>query len=304
MNVAYKKQLHLLLFISFLGSFIAVSCRQARLEAKLNPENAEFLSKVRYIITPSERKYFLEMAESEHQQFKKDFWKQRDPDPYTELNEFKETYFARVEEADKLFSVGKPGWMTDRGEIYILFGPPTNIDKYPMGQGPSTHPTEIWYYGYFPIFFIDQYSTGDYIRYQDDVIHLHEINRAIEVARKSLRYEVMFFDFEMKFEREGAKQLILVKIPYKNLWLQSTPEGGETTLRLYLEVQGINGQVIWAFEQVIPLHLTDAELLEKMNKVFIVRVPVELEAGKYTLYGVLINTTDQKESKKVLEIKI
>jgi len=281
-----------------------LSCHLSHLESKLNPEDADFLSKVRHIITPKERKIFLEMPQEERARFKEDFWERRDSDPTTEENEFKETYLSRVDEAKRLFSSGKPGWLTDRGEIFILFGPPTHMDKYPMGFGPGSRPREIWYYGNFPIFFIDYHGAGDYTRVEDDVIHIHEVNKALEVARMTLYYDVAFFDFSIKFKIHNEKQSIIIGIPYKNLWLESISEGGETVLNLFLEIKDSNNQVIWNFKKDFHIKLSDEELEEKKNKVFTVRIPVELKQGKYFMNAVLINKTGDKESKKALEIEI
>ena len=167
------------------------SCTAKRLESKLDPVSAEFYSKVRYIMTKQEAKIFLELPPSARWEFIEDFWKRRDPTPETEENENKEVYFERIEESNRLFrSGGRPGWLQDRGRIYILFGPPNerqtnpmggwNIDPYEdareqtssrqiaMGQKPS----EVWvYYNLLSsmrnphvvrIVFVDTYGTGDY----------------------------------------------------------------------------------------------------------------------------------------------
>ena len=75
------------------GLAVMTACRLYNLERKLNPADADFLNKVRYIITSEERRTFLELPDSEKAQFIEDFWKRRDPDPTTEENEFKMEYF-------------------------------------------------------------------------------------------------------------------------------------------------------------------------------------------------------------------
>jgi len=123
--------LSLLFFFSF---SIFSSCITYKLEKALDPESKEFLSKARYIISKQERKIFLNLPPSEREAFIEEFWKKRDPDPYTEENEFKEQYLARIEMANRLFKGGgSPGWLQDRGRIYILFGPPDRRDQYPRG---------------------------------------------------------------------------------------------------------------------------------------------------------------------------
>mgnify|MGYP003430528884 CR=1 FL=1 len=70
--------------------FFPACSRLDKLEKSLKPEEASWLSEVRYIITPEERKIFLEMPESERAQFIEDFWKRRDPFPDTDKNEYKD----------------------------------------------------------------------------------------------------------------------------------------------------------------------------------------------------------------------
>lgn len=299
-----KKRIFLSLFLLALGFLLYLSCQLSPFKAKLSPEDEEFLSKVRYIITPEESKVFKEIPEEERARFKEEFWKRRDPDPYTEQNELKELYFSRMEEANRLFSAGRPGWLTDRGEIYVLLGPPTNVDRYPMGHGPGGRPTEIWYYGNFPIFFVDQHGTGDYTRFEDDVIHIHEINKALKAARMTLQYDAEFFDFSIKFKVDNEQQFIVIEIPYRNLWLQSTAEGGETELSLSLEVYDTNYEVVWTFKEDFQIVLSDEELEEKKDIGHVVRIPVEFNKGKYFIHASLFNKTGQQESKKRLEFKI
>lgn len=299
-----KKRLFLSFLLLALIFLLHLSCQLSRFKSKLSPEDAEFLSKVRYIIISEERKIFKEISQEERARFKEEFWKRRDPDPETEVNELKELYFSRMEEANRRFSAGRPGWLTDRGEIHILLGPPTNIEKYPMGRGPGSRPTEIWYYGFFPVFFIDRHGTGDYTRVEDNVIHIHELNKALEVARMTLRYDAEFFDFSLKLKKENEQQLIIVEIPYRNLWLKSSAEGGETILSLSLDVNDSNDQAVWNFKEDFNIKLSDEELEEKKDKTFIVRIPVEFKQGKYLINAVLFNKTGEKESKKTLEFEI
>jgi len=292
-------------FVLLFGFFHA--CSLSPFKTKLSSEHSEFFSKVRYIITPEEKKIFKEIPVKERDAFIEEFWKRRDPDPDTEENELKDRYFSRIEESNRLFTAGKPGWLTDRGEVYILLGPPTQWDKYPMGRVPGayqTRPTEIWYYGLFPIIFVDYQGTGDYVRVEDNVIHLHELNRAMEAARQTLQYEEEFFDYSISFEGKDGEQEFVVKIPYRNIWFKGTKGGNETVLGLSLEVSDSETQVVWDFNQDFHLKFSDEELEEKAGKTFIVRIPVKLEKGKYHLDMTLTNKTGNTESKKSLVFEI
>ena len=128
-----------------------------------------------YIITPKEREVFLKLhADKEREIFIEAFWKQRDPTPGTQANEFREEHYKRLQYANKMYgrSTPLPGWRTDRGRIYIILGEPRNIEQYSNVQ--NVFPAEIWFYqpdaamglppGFNVVFFKEN-GTGDYILY-------------------------------------------------------------------------------------------------------------------------------------------
>ncbi|MFY9572397.1 MAG: GWxTD domain-containing protein, partial [Blastocatellia bacterium] len=136
---------------------------------------------VSYIITDEERKAFKALkTDEERDQFIEQFWLRRDPDPDTPENEYKEQYFERIQYANEKFSSGIPGWKTDRGRIYIMFGKPDELESHPSGgayQRPSwegggstsTYPFETWWYRYIEgigsdieIEFVDPSGSGEY----------------------------------------------------------------------------------------------------------------------------------------------
>ncbi len=184
-----KKKIFSLLALGFCFSFFC-GCASVKKESELDLESEEFLSYVRYIITAEESKIFRELPPSARSRFIEEFWERRDPDPETVENEFKETYFARIEEANRLFRGARPGWLQDRGRAYVLFGPPNERQTNPMGGRPidayedpreslesrrvatGEKPTEIWlYYNLFSslqrphavkLVFVDLHGTGDY----------------------------------------------------------------------------------------------------------------------------------------------
>ena len=115
---------------------------------------------VRYIISDQEREAFKRLSNDEERDaFIEQFWLRRDPTPDTLENEFKEDHYRRIAYANEHFAAGKPGWKTDRGEMYIKFGPPDQIDAHPSGGmyerpmeegggSTSTYPFETWRYRY------------------------------------------------------------------------------------------------------------------------------------------------------------
>ncbi len=134
-----------------------------------------------YIISDEERKAFKQLSnDEERDQFIEAFWQRRDPTPDTEENEFKEEHYRRIEYANEHFAAGLPGWKTDRGRIFIMYGPADEIDAHPSGgtydrpieEGggtTSTFPFEDWRYRYLEgigqeveIEFVDTCMCGDY----------------------------------------------------------------------------------------------------------------------------------------------
>jgi GWxTD domain-containing protein len=99
------------------------------------------------------------------------YWARRDPTPGTPENEFKDEHYRRIEFANKHFQTasGTPGWKTDRGHIYIVYGPPDEIDSHPSGTGNAAHGYELWTYRHVEgvgdnvsITFVDDTGRRDY----------------------------------------------------------------------------------------------------------------------------------------------
>jgi GWxTD domain-containing protein len=122
---------------------------------------------VRYIIRPRERAAFERLtSNAEREMFIKQFWERRNPNPGRKTNAFKEEFYRRVAFADSHFAVGHPGWKSDRGHVYIVYGPPDEIAPRP---GSHPYPSEVWKYRNIPglgsnesFSFIDRHATGDY----------------------------------------------------------------------------------------------------------------------------------------------
>lgn len=141
----------------------------------LKKKHLEWLKLVHYIITPTEKDVFKQLKNDyERDAFIRLFWKQRDPTPGTPENEFRDELIKRFNYANEHFGRGtsKPGYLTDRGKIYILLGPPHRIDRLTHVQG--IYPTIIWdYYGMnlpglprnFQLVFFKRNGIGDFVLY-------------------------------------------------------------------------------------------------------------------------------------------
>ena len=124
-----------------------------------------------YIITGQERQSFKKLkSDEERREFSEQFWRRRDPTPWTQKNEFKDEHYRRIAYVDELYSTVLAGSKTDRGMIYIKYGPPDEIESHPAGGGEiSTYPFEVWRYRFIQgmgtgveIEFVDSLKNGDY----------------------------------------------------------------------------------------------------------------------------------------------
>lgn len=133
------------------------------------------------IISDEERAAFLRLNTNEEREaYIEQFWLRRDPTPDTVENEFKEEHYRRIAYANERFASGIPGWKTDRGRIYIIHGPPDEIESHPSGGSydrppeegggfTSTFPFEKWRYRYIEgigndviLEFVDPSMSGEY----------------------------------------------------------------------------------------------------------------------------------------------
>jgi GWxTD domain-containing protein len=125
---------------------------------------------VAYIITDAERAAFKRLpTDEEREHFIEQFWLRRDPTPGTPVNEFKEEHYRRIAYANKNFSSAIAGWKTDRGRIYITYGPSDEKETHPSGGSSYPYPYEQWMYHFIDgvgkniiIEFIDPDKTGEY----------------------------------------------------------------------------------------------------------------------------------------------
>ncbi len=134
-----------------------------------------------YIISPEERQAFLQLATNEErEQFIEQFWLRRSSNPDLPDNDFKEEHYRRIAYANEHFASGIPGWKTDRGRMYIMWGPADEVESHPSGGtydrpmeegggSTTTYPWETWRYRYMEGIgenviweFVDPSGSGEY----------------------------------------------------------------------------------------------------------------------------------------------
>src|SRR5229473_397724 len=134
-----------------------------------------------YIISPEERSAFLQLeTNEEREQFIEQFWLRRSGNPDLPDNDFKEEHYRRIAYANEHFASGIPGWKTDRGRMYIMWGPADEVESHPTGGtydrpmeegggSTSTYPWETWRWRYLAdigenviMEFVDPSGSGEY----------------------------------------------------------------------------------------------------------------------------------------------
>jgi GWxTD domain-containing protein len=134
-----------------------------------------------YIISPDERNAFLQLdTNEEREQFIEQFWLRRSTNPDLPDNDFKEEHYRRIAYTNEHYASGIPGWKTDRGRIYIIWGAPDEIESHPTGGtydrpteegggSTTTYPWERWRYRYLEgiqenveLEFVDPSGSGEY----------------------------------------------------------------------------------------------------------------------------------------------
>jgi GWxTD domain-containing protein len=156
--------------------------QKASLKIELSKTYKKWLNEdVVWIITDEERATFKQLSnDEERDNFIEAFWQRRDPTPDTEENEYKEEHYRRIAYANEHYAAGIPGWKSDRGRIYIMYGPPDETNSHPSGgtyERPmeegggetSTFPFEDWRYRFIEgigqeiiVEFVDTCMCGDY----------------------------------------------------------------------------------------------------------------------------------------------
>jgi GWxTD domain-containing protein len=277
---------------------------------KAEPKNAyeRWLKEdVALIITPDERRAFEKLkTNEEREEFIKIFWGQRDPDPDTEENEYREQYYERIAYANEHFSSGKPGWMTDRGRIYIKFGKPDGIESHPAG-GPyqrmsyegggstTTYPFEKWFYRYLPgvrsgveIEFVDPTGSGEYriardSNEKDAMAHVPGVGRtAPESVDSGYRREqdTPFARMELLHDLEKPPQ-----IERRKLGGIGGPAVDDTTLNFDLRAD---------FFKLSDSRVLTAFTVQTENKDLVFEDSGGLQTARLNIFGKIVTVTDRR----------
>jgi GWxTD domain-containing protein len=285
---------------------LGYACATYRVVQSLDGESRDFYSKVRYIITKQERGRFLAIPAADRKGFIEEFWKKRDPTPATPVNEFKDQYFARIVEANHLFGeAAEPGWLQDRGRVYILLGPPTNRITYPRGVTFWDVPREYWYYGFFLILFTDEDWNGNYKLDPLSVEQLSIINRAQMEWQPQVAAEKGEIGFNAEAKKTGTgRAVIKVTIPYRVIWFNAEDQWLRATFVITLDLMEMDEKEISQTRTEHVLETTEEKLLQSYAEVHTIEIPVEAPAGEYWVRLTLESINDGSKAYKRVRLLI
>ncbi len=267
----------------FFYIFIFIFTNNLILSKKKNisKSNADFISKVRYIISKAEKKFFYNLPDNKRNKFIEQFWASRDTDSSTEENEFKEEYLHRILIANRKFSSGREGWLTDRGKTYILLGPPRHISDYPNGNFNNRNPFEIWHYPETYLYFIDYRNLGDYTVHYTSLTHQAMVHNAfIEAKRNNIGMSGLF-NYKYKIINKKNKSFIVFTFNTDKLEFKKNNNKMETNFEIVIKVRDKDYINVFAYNKTHKFSIDLSNSNTKIPENFQIKIPLNLIKGKY-----------------------
>jgi hypothetical protein len=164
---------------------------------------------------------------------------------------------------------------------------------------------EIWYYGLFPIVFIDKFESSNYELEPLSARHISEINRAQMELKPNIGTKKVFFDYNLKIKRVKENEVrIHIEVPYKSIWFVEKENKLETTLELSIEIFNSSEKKVWEYQKDYLISIIEENMAEVLGKGYVIEIPVSLEQGNYILTAELENKTDKSRVRKKAEFTL
>lgn len=342
MNPAFRPATLIMaaLILAALGA--AVGCTLYQMERDLPEKYAAFLSDVRYLITSAERKTFLAAPDSAKDRLIEEFWMRRDPDPDTVDNEVRTEYNARISQANEMFRMeGVKGWLSDRGRIFVLYGPPDEQRVLTMAETSAGNCREIWYYNGFPVTFLDEMCTGNYRLVTFDLTPIKNLSlnqppsapgpggpagpggrpgapgglpgQPGSVSRGAR--PILDFTAEIRAtvrRTDRVEGVLHLEVPIRLIWFKS--EGGRflTTFAIFLRVRDSQKGVVWEKTDSAEANYPESEIQTLNEGVHVIEIPIvigqaesvaRIASGPATIDVRLTNQTGSEAVSKTIDWK-
>lgn len=280
-------------------------------KSKLDPESEEFYKFARYLFTKNERKIFLNLPDKKTRgRFIKYFWEIRDPNPMTEENEFKIEMEERVEYVSKYLKEGPiPGWKTDRGRIYILLGPPDNIQEKPYLSGRvGTQNIGIIYWFYeesaILVCFVDDRRHGIY-RMDTQITSLRLLdeleNRKYYIStRDDSKFETTLLDLDLTYDSKTKE--LLFSIDTKNILFEK--KDSQTMAKFKIDLIIYKSKTDFSKKTEVKTTNVDESKLLKKGSTIELRLPIDLPPGNVKIDAIVTDLFGNAVRRKLKSIKV
>jgi len=289
-----------MLIITYILPNISCVSKYKKAVNSLPKIHRQFIVSVQYIISRKEKKIFVHLDDAQRDAFIVNFWKKRDPTPDTEENEYRDKYYRRIKEANKLFnSSGKNGWLSDRGRTYILFGPPDQREIYPTGYSFYEPPVEIWRYGMFPIVFIDKHDNGDYRITYPSLAYLQQIIKTEKALIPKYKTWDKSLEGKIKITKSNSKTILIdAKIPYNIIVFHKIKNNYLGVLILQVKIFN-HKKEIKNIKKEIKIIL-NKEDIKKLPTEFNIRKNIKLPIDA-SLYKIEVKISDKTTDKGIIK---
>lgn len=275
---------------------------------RLDRESQEFYETARLIMTGEEKDIFRLLPDkASREEFIEDFWAKRDPDPDTEVNEFREEFFRRIEYANKHFLEGIPGWKTDRGRIYIYLGPPDKIERRPYINDPNVKGLIWWgYYRYrLGLEFIDRTGDGRYTLNRQagapgGLLEVIEQAKFGQVFQDQGDFGAMFKKFRAGYDARTRE--LFVSIPVEALSFSTGGGKLRVEFRFAFFIYQKKGSWRDRFQRDRVFEASEEEILGLER--IVLSFPYELERGEYFVDVVVTVKPKVGKFRKIFRVKV
>ena len=221
-NIKYFK----VYFVLFISLYLLGCTSRPFNIGKLDLNSRDFYLNVYIIMTKAEKNLYFSLPRENRREFEESFWKIRDPNPYSDENEFKKMYLERVEEARQKFKSDGPGYFGDRGQVYILLGPPDELYDRPSNQ--SYFSSQIWIYRSLEmrVQFVDRSGTGKHEMYPVN----HRVFHYMNVARHHITG--LGAKSRLNIKTDFEDNLVLIKVKTESLTFEEVNEKMQYSLEI------------------------------------------------------------------------
>jgi GWxTD domain-containing protein len=274
---------------------------------------------VLYITTQEERNAFLALrTDQERGVFIEQFWARRTPNPRQADNAFKEEHYRRIAYANQHFASSAPGWKTDRGRIYILYGKPDEIESHPTGSAYNrpiregggmaiTCAFEKWRYKHIDgigddieIEFVDPSGTSEYHMAMSPDEKITQNNGAFTGP---LIYDIRTDYIKQSIDRVSVP--ITIELSNKDLGFMEAQGLGRATVNIYGKVTSLTGRINYEWEDVISVEHSDEFFQTGKNKRSQYRKIIALRPGqRYKLDLILKDVNGKQTGTRSLELDV